>query len=145
MSKTIGIDLGTTNSVVAVLEGEQPEVPPGVSGLAQINLPPDSDLESVRRKLALDLQYVDSANLLLDLRVLLCTGVRLLGVPGESAMRLFRLRREVPALDAGARPGNGFAATPHNIAGQALQQSRDGNGEAREQGRPDDPTHPRPG
>ena len=34
-------------------------VRPGITGLAQINLPPDSDLESVRRKLTLDLEYID--------------------------------------------------------------------------------------
>ena len=37
------------------------EVRPGVTGLAQINLPPDTDHDSVRRKLILDLHYIDTA------------------------------------------------------------------------------------
>src|SRR2546430_16512705 len=31
---------------------------PGVTGLAQVHLPPDTDLASVRRKLAFDLYYI---------------------------------------------------------------------------------------
>ncbi len=70
-------------------------VRPGITGLAQINLPPDTDLDSVRRKLVLDLEYVRSASLSLDVRMFLCTLVRLCGLPGERAMQLFGLRREV--------------------------------------------------
>ena len=33
-------------------------VRPGITGLAQLNLPPDSDLDSVRCKLLLDLEYI---------------------------------------------------------------------------------------
>ncbi|MCO6457135.1 MAG: sugar transferase, partial [Pirellulaceae bacterium] len=43
-------------------------VPPGVTGLAQINLPPDTDLTSVRRKQVLDLLYIDTASAWLDCR-----------------------------------------------------------------------------
>ena len=35
MQKILGIDLGTTNSVVAVIEGAQPVVIPNIDGLAQ--------------------------------------------------------------------------------------------------------------
>lgn len=42
------------------------EVLPGVTGLAQLNLPPDTDLLSVRRKLVLDREYIERAGLLLD-------------------------------------------------------------------------------
>jgi lipopolysaccharide/colanic/teichoic acid biosynthesis glycosyltransferase len=56
-------------------------VRPGLSGLAQVQLPPDSDLESVRRKLAHDLYYVEQATLWLDLLVLLSTGLHVLGLP----------------------------------------------------------------
>jgi lipopolysaccharide/colanic/teichoic acid biosynthesis glycosyltransferase len=48
-------------------------VRPGVTGLAQVQLPPDVDLESVRRKLAYDLHYVREVNPVLDLRILFAT------------------------------------------------------------------------
>src|SRR5262245_23382318 len=64
-------------------------VRPGITGLAQINLPPDTDLDSVRRKLVLDLEYIQSASLSLDMRMFLCTLVRLCGLSGERSMRLF--------------------------------------------------------
>jgi lipopolysaccharide/colanic/teichoic acid biosynthesis glycosyltransferase len=48
-------------------------VRPGVTGLAQVQLPPDSDLESVRRKLAYDLHYVREVTFMLDMKILLAT------------------------------------------------------------------------
>jgi len=75
-------------------------VRPGVTGLAQINLPPDTDLASVQRKLILDVEYIEQADLLLDVRMLLCTMVRILGLPGAHAMRMFGVEREVPVLPA---------------------------------------------
>jgi lipopolysaccharide/colanic/teichoic acid biosynthesis glycosyltransferase len=57
------------------------EVRPGVTGLAQVQLPADSDLESVRRKLAHDLFYVRTGGLWLDVRLLLCTACRMVGIP----------------------------------------------------------------
>lgn len=68
---------------------------PGISGLAQINLPADSDLESVRRKLTLDLEYIETANLRLDFQLFLCTALRLFGVPGPVCARWARVEREV--------------------------------------------------
>jgi lipopolysaccharide/colanic/teichoic acid biosynthesis glycosyltransferase len=56
-------------------------VRPGVTGLAQVQLPPDTDLESVRRKLAYDLFYVQNRNLWLDLRLLVATAIYTLRVP----------------------------------------------------------------
>src|SRR5574341_756812 len=57
------------------------KVLPGIVGLAQINLPPDTCLESVRRKLELDLEYIRTASIRLDLRMLVWAGLRLAGVP----------------------------------------------------------------
>jgi lipopolysaccharide/colanic/teichoic acid biosynthesis glycosyltransferase len=54
---------------------------PGLSGLAQVQLPPDTDLQSVRRKLAHDLFYVERVSFWLDLRILLGTALNLLGLP----------------------------------------------------------------
>jgi len=69
---------------------------PGLTGLAQVQLPADTDLGSVRRKLAYDLYYICHLGPWLDLRLLLCTGVHVLGVPYPILTRLFRMpRREV--------------------------------------------------
>ena len=46
---------------------------PGITGLAQVNLPPDTDLDSVRRKLELDLEYIQTGSLLLDTRMFFAT------------------------------------------------------------------------
>jgi len=54
-------------------------VRPGVTGLAQINLPPDTDFNSVRRKLVLDLEYIQRAGISLDARILCWTAFRLCG------------------------------------------------------------------
>ncbi len=62
---------------------ERLQVLPGVTGLAQINLPPDRDLDDVRRKLHLDLEYIRDANAWLDTRMFLATLLRLFGIPGD--------------------------------------------------------------
>lgn len=61
---------------------------PGITGLAQILLPPDSDVDGVRRKIEQDLRYICGANAVLDVRILLCTGLRLCGLPGHWAVFL---------------------------------------------------------
>ena len=70
-------------------------VVPGISGLAQVNLPGDTDLDSVRRKLTLDLEYIETANLRLDFRLFLCTTLRLFGIPGNVGARWTKVEREV--------------------------------------------------
>jgi lipopolysaccharide/colanic/teichoic acid biosynthesis glycosyltransferase len=67
-------------------------VRPGVTGLAQVQLPADTDLQSVRRKLAYDLFYVRSLNPWLDLRLVVCTALHLLGIP----FRVFPVLYVVP-------------------------------------------------
>ena len=80
-------------------------VRPGITGLAQINLPPDTDIESVRRKLILDLEYIQTANLWMDVRMFLWTGLRLLAVPSTVATQLTGLARDVkPVLATTERP-----------------------------------------
>jgi lipopolysaccharide/colanic/teichoic acid biosynthesis glycosyltransferase len=61
---------------------------PGVTGLAQVQLPPDSDLTSVRRKLAHDLYYIRHLSPWLDLRLLVCTALHTLGLPFGVAGKL---------------------------------------------------------
>jgi lipopolysaccharide/colanic/teichoic acid biosynthesis glycosyltransferase len=68
-------------------------VRPGVTGLAQVQLPPDTDLGSVRRKLAHDLYYVQHVSPLLDLRLLICTACYAAGVPFSLLSRLLGVPR----------------------------------------------------
>jgi lipopolysaccharide/colanic/teichoic acid biosynthesis glycosyltransferase len=64
------------------------QVRPGVTGLAQVQLPPDTDLGSVRRKLAHDLFYIRHLSPWLDLRLLVCTAFHALGIPNSLLRRL---------------------------------------------------------
>jgi lipopolysaccharide/colanic/teichoic acid biosynthesis glycosyltransferase len=66
-------------------------VRPGVTGLAQVQLPPDTDLDSVRRKLAYDLYYIERLSPWLDLRLLAATGLYAAGGSFPMLRRLFRL------------------------------------------------------
>ncbi len=66
-------------------------VRPGVTGLAQIQLPADTDLDSVRRKLAYDLFYVRRANFWLDVRIVLATLFKVVGIPFPVLRTLFRM------------------------------------------------------
>jgi lipopolysaccharide/colanic/teichoic acid biosynthesis glycosyltransferase len=91
---------------VAVLARQIPDylnrlaVLPGITGLAQLNLPPDSDLDSVRRKIALDIEYIETANLWMDWKLLCCTGMRIFKLP---VLRMFGVLRQVelpaPTID----------------------------------------------
>jgi lipopolysaccharide/colanic/teichoic acid biosynthesis glycosyltransferase len=74
-------------------------VRPGVTGLSQVQLPADTSVESVRRKLAYDLYYIHHLNPWLDLRILLCTALYAVGVPFRVSRGLFR----VPGGDSVAR------------------------------------------
>src|SRR5207249_2052434 len=55
-------------------------VRPGLTGLAQVQLPPDTDLGSVRIKLAYDLYYVRRRGPWLDCRILFGTAFHVAGV-----------------------------------------------------------------
>jgi hypothetical protein len=62
-----------------------------VTGLAQVQLPPDTDLDSVRRKLVYDLHYAQQLSLGLDLRLLLATAAKVMGIPFWFTRTLLRL------------------------------------------------------
>jgi lipopolysaccharide/colanic/teichoic acid biosynthesis glycosyltransferase len=64
---------------------------PGMTGLAQVQLPPDSNLASVRTKLAHDLYYIRRLGFSLDLRILACTACCLLGIPFRISNHLLKL------------------------------------------------------
>jgi lipopolysaccharide/colanic/teichoic acid biosynthesis glycosyltransferase len=66
-------------------------VRPGITGLAQVHLPPDIDLDGVRKKLVCDLHYIEHFGLWLDLRILLCTALLFVGVPLRWSRRLFQV------------------------------------------------------
>jgi lipopolysaccharide/colanic/teichoic acid biosynthesis glycosyltransferase len=79
-------------------------IAPGVTGLAQLNLPPDSDFASVRRKLVLDLEYIRDASFFMDVRILLCTILRMLKIP---SVWICGLARDVPSFEQHAEGGHG--------------------------------------
>jgi len=68
---------------------------PGITGLSQVNLPPDTDLNSVRQKQILDLEYIDHANLMLDIRLFACTIAKMFGLPALAVARLLGICHEV--------------------------------------------------
>ena len=70
---------------------ERHRVRPGVTGLAQIQLPADTDVESVWTKLVLDRHYVENGSLWLDVRIMLGTAVYLFGFSYARVRRLMRL------------------------------------------------------
>ncbi len=55
-------------------------VKPGITGFAQIHLPPDSCVRSVRNKLVYDLFYVRSRSVRMELFILFATGLKMLGL-----------------------------------------------------------------
>jgi lipopolysaccharide/colanic/teichoic acid biosynthesis glycosyltransferase len=83
--------------IAAAIERRMPDfrerlaVRPGITGLAQVRLPPDSNLDTVRQKLAHDLCYIRRLSPVMDVRVLLATGLQALGAAaGELAERCVR-------------------------------------------------------
>jgi lipopolysaccharide/colanic/teichoic acid biosynthesis glycosyltransferase len=85
-------------------------VKPGVTGLAQVQLPPDTDVNSVRRKLAYDLHYIGRIGFWLDLRLILCTAFHMLAVPYSTLGRLFLLPR--PEADRASHLGTAAENVP---------------------------------
>jgi lipopolysaccharide/colanic/teichoic acid biosynthesis glycosyltransferase len=103
--------------IVPALELAIPHYPdrflvrPGVTGLAQVQLPADTDIESVRRKLAYDLYYVRQVSFWLDLRILCCTIFKVAGVPYHVLRALFRMPSRF-RVERAYRKLGGFARTP---------------------------------
>jgi hypothetical protein len=62
-----------------------------VTGLAQVQLPADTDVTSVRYKVVYDLYYVEHQSLLLDLRLMAATLLRACGAGPKTLRRLFLL------------------------------------------------------
>ena len=66
-------------------------VKPGVTGLAQVQLPADSDITSVRYKIVYDLYYVQHQGVLFDLRLIAATVAKAIGAKPALIRRLFLL------------------------------------------------------
>ena len=84
---------------VPVLEDAIPEyrkrllIRPGVTGVSQIYLPPDTGIASVRKKLVYDLHYIRNMGLWLDLRLMIATGLQAVGLPCRFVRRILLLPR----------------------------------------------------
>jgi len=55
-------------------------VRPGITGFAQIHLPPDTCIRSVKNKVAYDLYYIRRGSLLMEIGILACTVLKMLGL-----------------------------------------------------------------
>ncbi len=72
--------------IIALLRQEIPgydrrlSVKPGITGFAQIHLPPDETTGCVRRKLIYDLFYVRRAGVAFDFGILVCTALKVVGL-----------------------------------------------------------------
>jgi lipopolysaccharide/colanic/teichoic acid biosynthesis glycosyltransferase len=114
-------------------------VRPGVTGLAQVNLPPDTDLRSVRRKLVLDCQYVQNAGPWLDVRLLLCTAARIFRI---SLVRVLGLRRTVVLPDSADPAGDADPLPSGAAALHAPHAKGNGNGNGHSKSHASDGTPP---
>lgn len=65
-------------------------VRPGITGFAQVQLPPDTDINSVRTKLAYDLHYVQAMGFWFDFRICWATAFKMGGASFALLGRLFR-------------------------------------------------------
>lgn len=136
--------------IVAVLIKSVPNyldriaVKPGITGLAQINLDPDVDIESVCRKLVLDTEYIKDATVFFDARMLQATLLHLLGCNADWGKRMTRLKREVPRLSPRSTDdeGDSTKAQPMPIPMPALRlDGRNGSKNSSKSGNHRSPLH----
>jgi lipopolysaccharide/colanic/teichoic acid biosynthesis glycosyltransferase len=73
-------------------------VKPGVTGLAQVFLPADEDVEGVGRKQVHDLYYIRHVSLFLDLRLMVATALQAVGVP-HAVVRPLLWLPSLPAIE----------------------------------------------
>lgn len=98
---------------------ERLTVRPGVTGLAQVQLPADTCLESVRLKLAYDVHYIAHAGLWLDVRLMLCTGLKMLHVPFGVSKQILRIPAGLVGHTSMAGGGPAAPARPRSAAGRS--------------------------
>lgn len=66
-------------------------VKPGVTGLAQVQLPADEDVNSVKHKVVYDLYYIENYGFWLDVRILVATLFKAAGMKPTRMRKLFWL------------------------------------------------------
>lgn len=66
-------------------------VKPGITGFAQVHLPPDTCLRSVKNKLVYDLFYIRNRSAVMELYILFATGLKLFGLK-----RLYQRKPRIP-------------------------------------------------
>lgn len=69
-------------------------VRPGITGLAQVQVDADTDVDNVARKLRYDLYYIRHQGPWLEMKIYGCTLLKLLGVPLEKLRSLLNLDLE---------------------------------------------------
>jgi len=79
--------------------GVRSSVHPGVTGLAQVQLPADSDVVSVRHKVYYDLYYIVNQSFWLDARIAGATLLKAVGVKPDWLRRLFFLPSREAVID----------------------------------------------
>lgn len=80
--------------------GDRLEVRPGITGLAQVQLPPDTNVSTAADKLVLDCAYIARMSFFLDSRIALCTAMKLVGLGAKRSRFLVR-----SAIPIGFTPG----------------------------------------
>jgi hypothetical protein len=88
---------------------------PGITGLAQIELPPDTSPQSVHKKTELDLHYIRSASVRQDMRIVCYTLLKVLGFHPTPQIRDYGPQRQ-PACPQLTPNENGplQASKPHS-------------------------------
>jgi len=66
-------------------------IKPGITGFAQIHLPPDTCIRSVKNKVAYDLFYIRHRSVEMELYILFATGLKLLGLK-----QLYKRKPRIP-------------------------------------------------
>jgi len=106
---------------VNVLEEKVPgysarlSVLPGITGLAQVNLPSDTNIASVQRKVRLDVEYIRTADLLLDVQIILCTFLKVFLIPSAWRIRLTGVDRSACLAGIDAAESQ-MTLTPNELA-----------------------------
>lgn len=101
---------------------------PGITGVAQVNLPPDETLDCVRRKLAADLYYIENASAWLDFRLVLATVLRMCCIRYHRGARLLGVAHVPPAVPLADATSTGGAGLPDD-QDPPLESALDDTGE----------------